>query len=141
MNDIYLFLSSDDSLNLYPQNNAYSFTVQLPEIIQMTNEWTCCLVYFLCNMKDDVSSVYILCDAINDSFVKNTKLPVLQYVHAKTSNELMFEICNGSEIEIRVNKTSLHTISIHIRDANSFKPIVASDDSGYSRCVIRLRKA
>ena len=140
MNDIYLFLSSDDSANLYPDNNAYSFTVQLPEIIQMTGRWTCCLVYFLCNLTADVSSVYILCDAINDSYVKDAKLPVLQYVHAKTQDSLSFEICNGSEIELKVNKSTLHTISIHIRDADTFKVITNANELKPTKCIIRLRK-
>ena len=140
MNDIYFFLSSTDSANIYPQNNPYAFTVQLPEIVQLSDNWSCCLVYFLCHLREDTSSIYVLCDAISDSYVKDTKLPVLQYIHSKTQDSLIFEICNGSEIELKVNKTALHTISIHIRDADTFKPISGDSESTITKCILRLRK-
>ena len=140
MNDRYFFLSSTDSANIYPQNNPYAFTVQLPEIITLTGKWTCSLVHYLCKLGKDVSAVYIMCDFISDSYIKDTKLPVLQYVHCKTEDSLNFEACSGSEIELKVNKSSLHTISIHIRDAETLKMISKSAEAGTAKCIIRLKR-
>ena len=37
--NIYLFLSSDDSKNYHPDNVAHSFTVELPERVNLDGNW------------------------------------------------------------------------------------------------------
>ena len=36
-----LYLSSDDSHNVFPNNKAWDFKVRLPKILQLEGEWMC----------------------------------------------------------------------------------------------------
>ena len=40
----FLYLSSDDSHNVFPNNKALDFKVRLPNILQLEGEWMCAVL-------------------------------------------------------------------------------------------------
>lgn len=43
MDSMYIYLQSNDSIELYPDNNGARFTVRLPKRLHMSGTWTCAL--------------------------------------------------------------------------------------------------
>ena len=39
----HLFLSWDDSIEIYPDNKAGDFTIELPQILSLEGKWVCAL--------------------------------------------------------------------------------------------------
>ena len=72
----YLFLSSNDSLELHPANSTYDFTVSLPQT--MYGDWEIALaeVEYASHNED----MYVFCDLCEYSYVKSKTLPLLRVV-------------------------------------------------------------
>lgn len=63
-NDFYLTLMSNSSLNYYPENKTSTFTVHLPQKIQLLGEWSVALAelhypYNFFNVTDGENNIYI----------------------------------------------------------------------------------
>ena len=72
----YLYVSSDDSLDLNTSNNAYDFTVNLPKSI--TGDFVIALGEITYTSHEE--DLYVFCDLCEDSYIKNTSLPILRSV-------------------------------------------------------------
>lgn len=75
----YLFLSSANSSDYFPFNTHSDFTVRLTERLHFPGNWECTLIdiFFPRKLQTDV---VIYCDLCEQSFINNTKLPVLRTV-------------------------------------------------------------
>ena len=80
MKGFYVYLSSDDCKELYPNNNGVSFTVRLPERVMLDRgAWSCGL--FECCLEVDSKkekTYFICCDTIEQQYVAGVGLPVLR---------------------------------------------------------------
>lgn len=74
---MYLFINSEDSLTIYPNNTGDNFTVELPKPIQLESEdWRVAVT----EIKSDKGNGYyiICCDIVEESYIKDKYLPVLR---------------------------------------------------------------
>ena len=137
MRPFYIFCKSGDSKTLFPDNTPWSFTIQLPEIVKLDGAWRCSLVDFHCFPTGD-KNLYILCDIIEESFVKDTRLPVLQHIFEDEKQQALSK-CYDAILTFSINKTTLHTISFKLIDANSLKLANLNPDLD-SRCILHFTK-
>ena len=72
---MFVYLSSSDSPQFYPENDPYEFTVELPEILTLEGNWHCALISFAQPTSEDVT---IFCDILDYSFIQDTYKPVLR---------------------------------------------------------------
>lgn len=128
--DIYLVISSDDSLATHPNNNAFSFIVDLPRSINLEGNWSCALQNFTFEANNGhVQNLFIYCDVCRESLVNEKYLPLLKMVTSTgDQSPLVF---------IPVSQTSFNNIMVNIRLENRQVP---SFTSRKSTCAFLLRK-
>ena len=75
----YVYISSSDSTNYFPDNQPSKFTVKLPETLRLHEKWQlalCEIQYPSIQNKPD--QLLILCDLCQDSIVGDKRLPILR---------------------------------------------------------------
>ena len=136
MGGFYLFLSSQDSISLYPLNKYDDFTVEFDRPIELpetcgfgyTQTWRFALTEISLETvggKDRRSlpeSVVVLTDLCATSYIHATEAPVLRTIGAK--GELGSGL--GQIYYIAVNKSSFNRLRIQIRD-RELKPLVKNN--------------
>lgn len=136
--DIYLFLSSKDSANIYINNDSADYTVQLQNVVTLDGEWSCTLVDFYCELESP-AHFYIMTDIIQDSYAKDMKLPILQCIYNSDDRSKKIRFNSDTTITLPVNQSSIHSIRIHIRQMTDLKLVKTVSDS-VSHCVLKLTK-
>ena len=133
MNEFYLFASSKDSLTFHPNNSSTSFTIQLPEELQLSGIWTCSLSSLKCVSKSN-ADLYVFSDILEESIVNSRKLPIMQYVSGKRG-----KIVRGFDGSIapRVVRHRIGTIHIYITDAHLNKAPLTGE---ITTCTLRFVK-
>ena len=116
MDDFYVFLASNDSIDYYPNNSPTHFSVKLPETIHLSGggQWMCALRQFQCKTRSP-TNLYVLCDAIEDSVALCRKLPLLQRISRCKYNRVVQSF--DASLCFKVTRYALNTITIYIRDA------------------------
>ena len=105
MADFYLYLSSNDCINLFPSNTQNQFSVNLGK--QLTGEWKCGLkeIYFM--LSSEIPTVaYILCDKCERSYVRGTymtllrriTLPVMEGIYSESFSDTYYKRVTSSDI-------------------------------------------
>lgn len=119
MKSVYVHLSSEDSLEMYPRNNSFDFIVELPE--PLDKEYSVALVDFNANVTEDL---YVFCDIIESSYCRDQNLPLLRIV--STAGEV-------NRVQLyKSSRSSIQRIKIYIRDkdlkvpTNSIGPVRCS---------------
>ncbi len=133
----YLFLSSDDSLNYFHDNVAEDFTIQLPETLNLEGEWWCSLeeIRIQGRFKARVPKVvFVCCDLIQDSYVGDTKLPLLRKIFLSPRSrkiDLRFE----NTFSFRVSRRQVHRVRVYLRTEGRVYPSLVQ---GTLNCTLRL---
>ena len=75
---LYFFLSSKDSLEYHPANNAFNFTTELCETVDLNGkEWELALCdFFSSNLVNEV--LYIYCDLTDYNYISGTKANIIR---------------------------------------------------------------
>ena len=120
----YIFANSKDSTSYFPNNDAVDFSLQLPETIHLKGVWTCSLRNIRCTTTPN-TDLYVFCDAVEESYVRNTKLPILQMVHSEEDGNIVCHF-DGS-ICMKVTRTELNTLRIYIKTFTQHKPSFISE--------------
>ena len=121
----YLYLSSNDSLDYYPTNNPFDFTVNLP--YSLSGQFVVALaeVHYTSHEEE----LFIFCDLCEDSYIKDNSLPILRTVsNIGEFSNLYFHT---------VTRKSIQRIRIYITNKNLDKP---SYDIGPVRCLLILKE-
>ena len=112
MSGIRMFISSCDSLQFFPDNKPNDFTIRLPDELHLEGEWTCTLRNLKCVTTLD-TDLYVFCDVVEESYVRNRKLPILQYIPGEQGKMVgNFE----SDLCAKLSRKDITTIRIYIRD-------------------------
>ena len=140
MTDFYLYLSSLDSLNIRKNNNPGECFIQFPKSYELDGVWTCALtqISLTCNFTPRSKRLYLCCDLIQDSYVRNTSLPVLRNIEIETRYKKLQtkEYVNPEYIPVTVNHfNSLH---IYLRDENLNSVNFTTNDL---HCVVHFKKS
>lgn len=123
---IYLHLSSEDSITLFPQNTNVSFICELPDTINLTDAWECALV----DISGDLTTEYnVFCDIVEYNVIKGTRLPIIRTVSRRGEfQHLQF---------VKVRQPLIKHIYIYITDKN-LKLLKKSGRSTF--CTLCLRR-
>lgn len=113
MNQHYLFLSSDCSLNYFPHNNAQEFTVALPQTIRLQGHWKCSLKQCSLDIAfpPHVTSVFVCVDFCEESFVGDKTLAVLREIPVYKKDWIFTD-----SFYFAITRSDLSCIKISIRD-------------------------
>ena len=132
MNDFYIYLSSDDSLNFYPENNSSRFSVQFMEQLNLPGEWMCALTE-ISMPASSPGDIYIACDITDRMFTVNGKFPILRRLFRKARYT---EFINRNYV--KVVRNSLRSLSIYITDD---KGIPISFKDGRLKCTLHFTRS
>ena len=119
----YIYLSSDDSLDYFPNNTNFDFTVEFAQEFRGAYRLALCEIYFTQATED----LYVFCDVCTRSRVLDDLLPLLRIVRAPG------ELSNLYYQEL--TRPILQRIRLYIRDKSLNVP---SFDIGTVRCTLRL---
>ena len=118
------FLSNEDSADIYPNNTNSNFTVELPEPLELNQDYLCCLTEINFSGADNS---YIICsDIIDYSHYNGSLHPVLRIVNRSTvfNKPYLFTL--------KQNRISRIQISIQTPDGK-FPTL-----TGVTRCVLQF---
>ena len=113
MGDFYLFLASDDSSDFYPLNTPGHFSIKLPETMHMDGSWMCALRDLQCKTTNP-TDLLLFCDAIDDSYIRERKLPVLQRIPSTLDSRAVRSF--DSSVCFRVTRHAMNVITVYITD-------------------------
>lgn len=98
MPERYLFLTSNDSRELFPSNNSTNFTIELPSFLVGVNSVS--LMEFHC--ETFLEPVFVFCDVVRSSHVKDSLLPVLRLISTIGEVSNSFPIASSRSDIIRL---------------------------------------
>ena len=128
-----MVVSSSDSSEYYPENVPTDFRIRLPEILHLKGTWTCSLRDIKCVTTSDVD-LYVYSDIVEDSYVHNKKLPLLQYV---TGEEGQVTRHFSGPITSRLARPDVGTIHIYIKDSQMKKAPLTEE---HTTCTLRFEQ-
>ena len=114
---MFVFLSSGDSADLFPNNTPYDFTVALPETIELNGEYYCALVSYFQPVGEDVT---IFSEILDYSYIADSYKPVLRQLNEIATHYEDFS--NPQYMKVRVPRIS--EINIKIRQSTFFSHLV-----------------
>ena len=104
----YLFISSNDSAEDYPNNKWYDFTIDLPGEWILEGDWECALLEINCLPRIDRELV-IYCNIVEQSYFQNGMASLLRCVFQST------DIFNNPYF-ISLNRNRISHVRMSIRD-------------------------
>lgn len=124
-----VYLSSNDSMHSFPENNPADYTVRLPERLFLERgNWWCGLSQLrLPDTKIDYP-VYLCSDLCGDSVVGEFKVPVLQRIHGSITEPTNL-------LYLPVIKEDISSIRLYLI-SSSRSPI--SFEVGASHCTLQF---
>jgi hypothetical protein len=138
MANFYIFLTSDDSLNLYPDNKPSSFTIDLGNNINLQGEWECALKEITYHINEDLpQTVYVLCNKCEQSYARNTYMPILRRLHFPLADEGLFTDTLYEPFYMKVIDNNLSNITISIRGHDDAD---VNFDYHSIKCVLHFKK-
>ena len=133
----YLFLSSRNSKDQYPDNVATDFTIDLPRPFALEGEWECGLKEIDVSLKQN--TMFVCSDICRESYAEDTMLPVLRMLRNTPTRGRKREtyFVFNDPFYVRIKAEVLNRVRIFIR-GSELRALV-SDDSEV-RCTLHLRK-
>ena len=127
---IYQFLSSRDSLDTYPNNVWYDFTIDLPGTLEVDATWECALLDINC-IPQIQNQLIVYADIVKQSFIRDTTASVLRVVHFSDSDVTL-------PYYIPVNRGGITQVRISIRDLETGQ--VPTESVSLLTCTLGYRK-
>ena len=125
MNEMYMFLSSRDSLEFFPGNRAHRFEIKLPGPLRLEGRWKCALtelVYFPSFTGDRPKQIYVCCDLVHDSYVADTMLPVVRTVPVPTAISTKTSLTFPQNYYFSLSRTEIQYINVFVKDQDLNDP-------------------
>ena len=122
--EIYLFISSADSMIYHPDNKPHSFVVELGERLNLTGRWMVALSDLNLNVAS-TETLYIFCDICDISYFQNSMKPILRMIYpTETSKSINF----SKRCYIPVAQKNFTRLQIYIRDKSMNVPGIMTED-------------
>ena len=82
MTEFYIYLSSRDSSDIRKNNTPSEFWIQFPKSYLLEGQWKCALIEIslTCNFKPRSPRLYLCCDILEESYVRDTSLQILKNI-------------------------------------------------------------
>lgn len=135
MDSTYIYLSSNVSSDIYPENRPNNFTAVLPQILQLQGLWSLSLLEV--DIKADrPSQLFVLCDIVNASYVGGQFRRILRRVTVTGEKENnTFSLPQYVPVD---NTCDIQTINITILDCNTLLPTLLP--LGRVNCTLHLKR-
>ena len=128
------FVKSSDSLNVFPENSANDFTIELPEQLYLKGEWQCALHEIA--FRDDISQdIVVGCDMVDNSIIADSKHQVLRVISRR--NSVVRYVSFSELLWIPVSRDQIKRFRIVIKDEQLR---LATFLSGEVTCTVEIRK-
>ena len=117
MTDFYLFLSSQDSLDVRKNNSSSDFYTQLPKTYSLEGQWLCALkqALFTSDFKPKTTRRLYLCsDIVEESYVRNTLVPIVRNIEIYNKSKKYLTEYFDDDIYLPVNVTHLTSIRVYL---------------------------
>ena len=114
MEQIYVFANSEESLNIF-NDNAGRFRVYFPNPYVLDGTWECALleVTFVPRLTTPTRRIYVSCDFVENSYVRESYIPVLQSL--SVLNEDVTDVTFENPIYHRLRGAICQHIEISMR--------------------------
>ncbi|CAC5400698.1 unnamed protein product [Mytilus coruscus] len=118
MDEFYLYVSSEDSLSLFENNNGGASRIQLHKSYTLDGEWECALLElsFFPKFPIPTRRIFFCSDFVIDTYAREMSLPILQ--SAGVLNEDIADIVYKKPIYLKVTTNELYQIKFVLRDDN-----------------------
>jgi hypothetical protein len=95
---------------------AGDFLVDLPKSYRIQGQWECALteITFVSQLERLTQRIYVCCDLADQSYVKETSLPVLRSIDVDADEKV--DLIFNPPHYLKVNRQDLSRIQIFIRD-------------------------
>lgn len=138
-NNFYVSLSSDQSIEYFPNNSATRFQVELDQPIDLRDNYECALIDLTCDVKNynqrTAGLVYILSNVSTQQRIGETRLPVLrQCMLMKTRYQ---QLCFNPPYYIDARLCNVTTVEIYIKQSNFNETDILQ---GITTCTLHFRK-
>ena len=139
MKDLYLYLHSRDSLELYPKNSPTECWIQLPKRYTLEGQWSCALIDLSldCDFSPRRNRLYLCCDFVEDSYVRGTSLPVLRNIEVNVRYKKLKTEQFSHPLFIPVKVPHLHTLKLYLLDSQ-LHPVNFKENDLH--CVLHLKQ-
>lgn len=139
MYDLHLYLSSQDSLDIRKNNNPSDFWIQFPRTYTLEGHWMCAVkeISFTSNFTPKSSRLYLCCDIVEESYVRETSLPVLRNIEIQSRYKKLKASEFSSPTYVPVKVTNLNTIRLYLLDEHLNQVEFQSSDL---HCVLHLKR-
>ena len=140
MTDFYLFLSSQDSLDVRKNKSSSDFYIKLPKTYSLEGQWLCALkqVSFTSDFKPKTTRRLYLCsDIVEESYVRNTLVPIVRNIEIYNKSKKYLTEYFDNDIYLPVNVTHLMSIRVYLRDSD-VQPV--EFDSNDLHCLLHLKQ-
>ncbi len=139
MDSFYLFINCSDSLTLHKNNSATEFDIELPKKYVLDGNWECALkeLSLTLSFHPESSRLYLCCDFLEESYVKNTSLPVLRNVNVGEDYGKFLGITFTDPYYVNVKSPDLSRLRVFVRDSE-LKSLTFQHNDLY--CVLHFRK-
>ena len=116
MEEFYLYLYCGESISTHVNNHPGDFVVDLPKTYLLEGRWECALTELTLHPQTErrTERLYLCSDLVQDSYLKNTFLPVLRSVDPTQEGTLDLEF--GRPYYTRMRQMELNRVRIFIRD-------------------------
>ena len=105
---LYLFLYSRDSSRDYPTNKWCDFTIVLPEILELNENWECTLMNIKCFPHIE-KEFMVYTDIVHQGYIRDSTASILRRGYSSPSIFVR-------PYFIPINRTSIERIRMYIRD-------------------------
>ena len=133
----FVYLRSDDSSYLFPENTPFSFTVALPNTLKFQGAWECALAEITYpDIEQTLSpdTLTLLCDFVENSIIDGTTKTILRRFNDRQFKGQVFGDCRY----IDVVKSTAHQLAFRITTNNT--NIHPQQQSGVTSIVLSFRK-
>ena len=127
----YLYVSSEDSLDFYPDNTPHHFKIHLRNPLQWRGFWKTGLIEFHAASTGHVTSktiktvdsemLYVFCKVGKESMVHGQQLPVLRKMHYNMLEDVNYVY--ESPIYVPVKKEEVYDLEFVIKMKNGCDPV------------------
>ena len=139
MTDHYLFLSSQDSIDVRKNNDPSEFYIELPKPYALQGYWDCGLteISFTTKFTPRSKRLYLCCDLVEESYVNDTLRPILRNVEVQSRYGKLKSIEFVRPLYVKIRSQHFQKVRLYLLDESLLPVQFETNDL---HCVLHLRK-
>lgn len=139
MSNFYLYLNSTDSDDIRKNNNPSDFYIQFPKGYTLDGHWTCAVteIALTCDFTPRSKRLYLCCDLIQQTYVRNTQVPVLRNIEVGTRYKKLQSLEYTRPLYTPVTIKYFNSLHLYLRDEDLNPVEFKSNDL---HCVLHFKK-